>query len=450
MQIASSITRMATGCVVNNARSMLRGTIPRSRGLFGRSHLSSVLAIGLLLAAAHIARAAFDTVVETGPSSNRVDVFFLGDGYTSSDISTGIYSTHVQNYVNYIFTNSANSDPYFRYQNFFNIYRVNVVSNESGADVPQNGIVKDTALDATYRYNGVTDRLLYIDEAKANTALSNAVSGSGKTAEVQFVTVNESVYGGGGGTWAVYAGGNSNAFEIALHESGHSFNSLADEYDSGGPTVYSGSEPSQVNVTTNSAGAKWSHWLGYNDPTGSVVGAYEGAKYSKMGIYRPTDDSKMRTLGVPFNAISREKIILDIYDLVDPLDAYTSNASTLVDPLSLSAMPVDTNVIDTEWFIDGLHDATFDGLDTLDVASLGLSIGDHAISLRAFDPTGFDPVDGWVRIDTDKLEQFVNWDVLMTVPEPSASALAALALIGFAIWTRRRNRRSLRRGRCVA
>jgi IgA Peptidase M64 len=450
MQIAASITRVATGRVVNNARSMLRATIPRGCRPFGRSHLSSVLAIGLLLAAAHIARAAFDTVVETGPSSNRVDVFFLGDGYTSSDISAGIYSTHVQNYVNYIFTNSANSDPYFRYQNFFNIYRVNVVSNESGADVPQNSIFKDTALDATYRYDGVTDRLLYLDEGKANTALSNAVSGSGKTAEVRFVTVNESVYGGGGGFWAVYAGGNGNALELALHESGHSFNNLADEYDYGGPTVYPGSEPSQVNVTTSSAGAKWSQWLGYNDPTGSVVGAYEGAKYSETGIYRPTDNSKMRALGVPFNAISREKIILDIYDFVDPLDSYTSNASTLVDPLSLSAMRVDTNVIDTEWSIDGLHDASFDGLDMLDVASLGLTIGDHTIGLRAFDPTGFDPVAGWVRIDTDKLEQFVNWDVLVTVPEPSASALATLALIGLAVWARRHGRGSSPHGCCVA
>ena len=49
---------------------------------------------------------AFDSVVEHGPSSNRVNAFFLGDGYTSADIAAGTYSTHVQNYVNYMFANA--------------------------------------------------------------------------------------------------------------------------------------------------------------------------------------------------------------------------------------------------------------------------------------------------------------------------------------------------------
>src|SRR5947207_8692537 len=83
-------------------------------------------------------QAVFDTVVEHGPSSNRVDVFFLGDGYTAANITAGTYANHVQSYVNYMFANSINSDPFYRYRNYFNIYRVNVTSNQSGADEPQN------------------------------------------------------------------------------------------------------------------------------------------------------------------------------------------------------------------------------------------------------------------------------------------------------------------------
>lgn len=401
------------------------------------------LALILLLVVAPAAHAQFDTVAETGPSSNRVDVFFLGDGYTASDIAAGTYANHVQNYVDYIFSGALNTDPYTRYQNFFNIYRVNVESNESGADVPQNGVYKDTALDATYQYDGETDRLLYVNSSKATTALWRATWRAGKTAEAKFITVNESIYGGGGGEWAVYAGGNSNALELALHEIGHSFNSLADEYTYGGPTVYQGSEPREINVTTDPGTAKWSHWLGYQDPTGSVVGAYEGGRYSERGIYRPTEDSKMHNLGVPYNAISREKIILDIYALVDPLDSYASNASPLVDPEALWATPVDTDVIDTQWFINGLHDASLDGLDTLDVAALGLGLGEHTIGLRAFDPTGFDPIHGWVRSGSERLEQFVDWDVLVTVPEPTALGLAWAACMGFWLSLRRRRRTPL-------
>lgn len=371
------------------------------------------------------ARGAFDTIVAHGPSSNRVNTFFLGDGYTAADISAGTYNTHVQNYVNYMFANTLNSDPFYRYRNFFNLYKVNVVSAQSGADEPQNGVVKNTALDATYRYDGVTDRLLYINDTKANAALNTAIAGSGKTAQMKFVTVNDSIYGGGGGTYAAYAGGNSSALEIALHENGHSFSHLADEYG-GITTPYTGPEPTEVDVTKNATGAKWSPWLGYNDPTGSIVGAYNGGRYYDSGIYRPTLNSKMRALGAPFNAVSREKIIQDIYGIVRPLDSYTSNVVALVDPPSLDAVRVDTSVINTQWSIDGVPDAAATGSSSLSLSGLGLSLGHHAISLRAYDPTGFDTVNGWVRTQTSLLQENVAWDVVVT-PEPGPFAIFAVA-----------------------
>jgi hypothetical protein len=372
---------------------------------------------GLLAGTSLVSHAAFDTVIDNGPSSNRVDIFFLGDGYTTADLAAGTFSDHVQNYTDHVFSANLSTDPYFRYRNFFNVHQVEVVSNESGADVPQQGIEKDTALDATYQWDGVTDRLLYIDTSKANAALNSAVAGSGINAEVKFVTVNSSIYGGGGGSWAVYAGSNSNALDVALHESAHSFNSLADEY--GGDATYSGSEPHQINVTADDTGNKWSRWLGYNDPTGSVVGAYESAKYHDFGLYRPTVNSKMRDLNRPFNAIGREKIILDIYDLVDPLDSFTDNSTTLVDPLTLDAEAIDDSVIDLQWFIDGVYEPTFDDLNSIDISGLGLGTGAHEVQLRAYDPTGFDPVEGWVRIETGNLEQFVGWNISVSVPEPS-------------------------------
>jgi hypothetical protein len=394
--------------------------------------LSIRFALGFLLFAGQLglaseAYAAFDIIVQNGPSSNRVNAFFLGDGYTAADIGAGTYTTHVQNYLDYMFTNTVNCDPFYRYRNYFNLYKINVVSNESGADEPQNGVVRDTALDATYRYDGVTDRLLYINTSKANTVLNAAIAGTGVSAQMKFVTVNDTIYGGGGGSYAVYAGGNSSAREIAMHENGHAFDGLADEYDYGGQTTtYSGPEPWQINLTTDPTGSKWSQWLGYNDPTGGTVGAYEGGGYYKAGIYRPTSNSKMRTLGVPFNALCREKIIQDIYKIVDPLDSYTGNTSTLTDPLRLDVAPVDDAVIDTQWFIDGALNAAVSGLNSLDIGSLNLGIGPHTISLRAYDPTGFDPVNGWVRTRTDLLEQFVAWNVQMTVPEPATIVLLSI------------------------
>ncbi|MFN7865130.1 MAG: M64 family metallopeptidase, partial [bacterium] len=107
--------------------------------------------------------AGFTTIINNGPSSNRVDVVFLGDGYTSTDLMAGSYDSHVNTYVDYMFSNSLNSDPFYRYRNYFNIHKIDVVSNESGADVPPDNIFRDTALDASYYFDGSTERLLYID-----------------------------------------------------------------------------------------------------------------------------------------------------------------------------------------------------------------------------------------------------------------------------------------------
>ena len=392
-----------------------------------RLQLNCLLLGAVLLSAGTRARAAFDILAEHGPSSNRVNTFFLGDGYTAADIAAGTYTNHVQGYVNYMFANSLNSDPFYRYRNFFNLYKVNVVSNQSGADEPQNGVVKDTAMDATYRYDGVTDRLLYVNDSKANALLNAAIAGSGKTVRMKFIAINDTIYGGGGGSYATFAGGNSSAREIALHENGHSFSNLADEYG-GFTTPYTGSEPGEVNVTTDPTGAKWARWKGYNDPTGSVVGAYNGGKYYNSGIYRPTQDSKMRTLGVPFNAIAREKIIQDIYRIVRPLDAYTANTNTLIDPASLDVTRVDNSVISTQWTIDGVLDPAADGLSSLSLAGLDLTPGHHAIAVRAYDPPGFDPVNGWVRSNTSLLEQSVAWSVSIT-PEPSSLLVVTLCIL---------------------
>src|SRR3954463_7273657 len=133
-------------------------------------------------------------MVNNGPASNRVKVFFLGDGYTSADINT-TYVRDVQAMVDHMF--SQGQDPYPRYKNFFDVYRVNVVSSQTGADVPPLGIFRNTALDASYYYDGFTDRLLYINDTKANSALSSSLKGTGLSADMRFVTVNDTRYGGG-------------------------------------------------------------------------------------------------------------------------------------------------------------------------------------------------------------------------------------------------------------
>ena len=376
------------------------------------------------------AAAAVVTVLNNGPAANRVNIVFLGDGYTAGQIES-TYVTHINAMLNHMF--NQGEDPFVRYQKFFNAYRVNVVSNESGADVPPLGIYRDTALDASYYWDGSTERLLYVNESKANTALSNALAGTGITAGMKLVTVNDTRYGGGGGSYAVYAGGHPSAPEVALHELGHSFSNLADEYYYTGAT-YTGGEPGEVNVTKYSTGEKWTRWLGYTDlahPGIGAVGAYQGARYCEYGLYRPTVTSKMYALGQPFNAVCREKIILDIFARVDPLDAYLNNSSTLVDPGSLWVDTVDPNVIKLEWKVNGQVVSGAIG-ETFSLASYGP--GTYTVTARAYDDTA------WVRINTNLLQQSVTWSVLISVPEPHTLILILGAGSGLLVLTWRRRR----------
>lgn len=370
----------------------------------------------LSLGAGNACAQSLETLVNNGPSSNRVDIVFLGDGYTQANLDAGLYDTHINNYLDYMFADSLLADPFYRYRNYFNVHAVNVVSAQSGADDPINNIYVITALDASYAWNGGPDRLLYVNNNKANNARSTALSGTGITAEMQFVTVNSTKYGGGGGSWAVFSGGNSNANDVAMHEMGHSFAGLADEYDYGGPTVYTGSEPSEPNVTKDPTGAKWSQWIGYNQPGIGTIGTYEGARYSEQDIYRPSNNSKMRSLNQPFDAISREEIILDIYNRVDPLDSWTPNSATLTDPGDLLVSRIDAATINLEWFVDDQLIAT--GIDAFDLTDFGFGPGSYDVTARAYDPTGFDPVNGWVRRDSFKLEQFIDWTVMLSLIEP--------------------------------
>jgi hypothetical protein len=209
----------------------------------------------------------------------------------------------------------------------------------------------------------------------------------------------------------VFAGGNSAAREVAVHEVGHSFAGLADEYNyGGGPGAYVGPEPWQPNVTIDPTGAKWAAWLGYDQPGIGVIGAYQGGYYHDLGIWRPSEASKMNVLGQPFDAIAREAFIQHIYAEVRPLDAHTANGAVLVDTDSLFVQPVDSQVIKVRWSVDG--QVVLDGTtDSFDLSDAGYGAGTYNVTALAYDDTD------WVRGNRDLLQQSITWTVQLGAPE---------------------------------
>lgn len=359
------------------------------------------------------------TIIGNGPPSNRVDVTFIGDGYTRSEIET-TYADHTWNVIEDMITPGEalyDTEPYITYANFLNFHRINLISRESGIDFPQQNIYVDTALDGTEGCIDWTIGLCQLNWAKTDLAINSALAAADIGREWIWVSFNtDQVVGGGhtlqGGPIAIFSGdggrGPGLAGEHAFHEGGHAFHALHDEYFGFPFQTYTGPEPWQVNVTTNNnpSTIKWKRWLGYDDPNDdlSPIGIYQGGMYHKWGVYRPTQNSRMWS-HASYDAIAREKIILDIYGLVDPLDSWSDNGGLKFNPGTLFVSSVDPQIIQIDWYIDGI----------LIVADGGESFtprdhrtGGFLVTARAHDPTD------WVRVvDRSALQQEITWNVFV-------------------------------------
>jgi hypothetical protein len=348
------------------------------------------LLLALILSAGAAASAEpFETIINNGNPANRVDLVILGDGYTAADMQK--YRNDVQTFVQGFFA----QEPFREYQNYFNVHRIDVASNQSGADHPERSSFVDTAFDAAYNCSGI-QRLICVNFTKVGTTVANTLAPAQR--DMTLVIVNDSEYGGSGGSIAVTST-HPSAIEIILHEEGHSFGLLGDEY--GGPPppeCNSGFEPSSPNVTkeTQRAAIKWGSWIDGATPipTSSTIagvpGLYEGAGYCTTGLFRPTFNSKMRSLGVPFEQVNTEQLIRRIYNLVSPLDTSLPAATALTVPTGGSQLfsatvpsPL-THSLNISWSVDGQNvgsGASF----TLNAASF--SQGTHSVSVAVSDPT---------------------------------------------------------------
>jgi hypothetical protein len=272
-----------------------------------------------------------------GDPANRVDIVIVGDGYTMAQQTQ--FDSDALNLTNDFF----GITPYNEYRNYVNVSALFTASSESGADQPTynpsctefarvqsccadggaSGTTPasaNTAFDATFCSFGV-QRLLTVDDAKVFIAAAAEPDWD----EVM-VTVNSATYGGSGGPIAVVST-NGLAVDIARHEYGHSFTSLADEYETpfaGYPACSDVSGPAcEPNVTdqTTRPLIKWNRWIEASQPVPSVgpptsatdAGLWEGARYLSTGMYRQGYSCLMRVLGAPFCDVASEAYALRLY-----------------------------------------------------------------------------------------------------------------------------------------
>ena len=283
-------------------------------------------------------------IQESGPPATKVDLLVLGDGYTAAEESK--FERDAKRLVEVL----LGTEPFRSHRTDFNVRGLVVPAAESGISNPRKGVWRDAPLGSSFNAFD-TDRyvLTYANEKLREVAAQAPY-------DALILVFNERKYGGGGiyNLWATCASDSEQAPYVFVHEFGHSFAALADEYYSS-QVAYEernpkGHEPWEPNVTAllDPARLKWADLVEKATPLptpwdqktydeidlayqakrkrmvdekaseeatealmrevgGSTgprlaaetfagkVGAFEGAMYEAKGLYRPEIDCIMFT-----------------------------------------------------------------------------------------------------------------------------------------------------------
>lgn len=241
-------------------------------------------------------------LLRNGNTERCIDVAILAEGYTPQEMSLFYKDAHIA--CESLFAH----EPFKSMKNRFNVVAVASPSEDSGVSIPRLGQWKRTAFGAHFS-TFYSDRYLTTSHVKS---IHNALAGI--PYEHIIILANTDEYGGGGiyNSYTLTTAHHSKFRPVVVHEFGHSFGGLADEYfydnDVMTDTYPLSIEPWEQNITTRiDFSAKWENMLakGTPIPTPSQeseqypIGVYEGGGYSSKGIYRPADDCRMRTNEYP-------------------------------------------------------------------------------------------------------------------------------------------------------
>jgi hypothetical protein len=300
----------------------------------------------------------------SGPPAEKVDLVILGDGYTAEEADK--FSADAQRLTRALFTYS----PFKERAGDFNVWGINPPAVESGVNRPSNGTFRHSPSGTTYDAFRAERYVLAFDNLGMRRIIQHA--------PYEFIVIlgNSETYGGGGiyGLYSTVAAESEWSDYLLVHELGHHFAALADEYYTSA-AVYEAAterpEPWEPNVTAlhDPAKLKWGHlveegtalptswpkkeleafqrdnqarraqlrsdnrpesemnqlfsdeqdWVrklfATHPKTNSVIGAFEGANYAASGYYRSQMNCLMFTRDVFFCRVCSDAIeeIIDLY-----------------------------------------------------------------------------------------------------------------------------------------
>jgi len=301
-------------------------------------------------------------VIENGAPSEKVDILVIAEGYTEAELPK--FHRDVERMIGKLFA----TEPFKSRRKDFNVRALDLVEPVTGVNRPRTNDHRRTLTGVEYNIFDSERYVLTLDDRRMRDIASSAPY------DFIEILVNEKTYGGGGifNDQATACVDSAFAEYVFVHEFGHHFAALADEYYTS-PVSYETTgaaehpEPWEPNVTANGAHPKWAtdagvplptpwekeafethsravqkeraHLRAINAPESQMdtlfteerewetkffasqkyagkVGAFEGAAYEPRGLYRPELDCIMFTRDeVGFCRVCRKAIerIIDEY-----------------------------------------------------------------------------------------------------------------------------------------
>ena len=247
-------------------------------------------------------------VHKSGTSEDCIDVAIVAEGYTAEEAE--LFYKDAEAAVDAILAHA----PFDAYKDRFNFVAIALPSEDSGVSVPGEGVWKKTALGSHFD-------TFYMDRYLTTLRLRQMHDRlCGIPYEHIVILANTDTYGGGGiyNSYTLTTAHHPSFRPVVVHEFGHSFGALADEYyydDQFVEYYYPDCEPWEQNITTLfDFESKWDDmlpkrvsiptppvegniWKTFHEGTdpASVIGVYEGAGYQSKGVYRPFPDCRMKT-----------------------------------------------------------------------------------------------------------------------------------------------------------
>lgn len=236
-------------------------------------------------------------IMYNGNATHRVDIVLIPEGYTASQ--KDLFKADCEFFVSEFFKYS----PFKENRSRFNVRAVWAPSREEGVTIPGEHVWKNSITNARF-YTFDTERYQMIEDYQTLRDIAAHVP-----YDIIYVLSNTQKYGGGGiynqyGISAAHHPGLTG--KIYVHEFGHLFAGLGDEYIGGvayNEYYKSDEEPYEPNLTTlvHFENKKWKSLLDKNTPIPTIptaenrnlLGVYEGGGYVSKGVFRPMQECIM-------------------------------------------------------------------------------------------------------------------------------------------------------------